>query len=200
MSEDTNPEFHGFLGVGVSRLDKPTPARVLDKASWKAPVIVNTQTGQTAFEDKEQIWADNAGSSPFFGRVYICNPEFRSLGQHRAPGGNFPAPLTVSFSSDGGDTWSTKQITRAGTEGRGPTLWGISGCTVRTDSRGVVYVFGEMFENPALVGLPTHGSHVLFKSFDGGYLLAEKLLVAKPAAIMPKVNSFLDAIEAATAS
>ena len=163
-----NPEFHGVLGVGVSRLDKPTPASVLDKASWKAPVIINTQTGQTAFEDKEQIWADNAESSPFFGRVYICNPEFRSVGQHRAPGGNFPAPLTVSFSPDGGDTWNTKQITRAGTEGRGPTLWGITGCTVRTDSRGVVYVFGEMFENPALVAPPTHGSHVLFKSFDGG--------------------------------
>ena len=62
-----NPEFHGFLGVGVSRIDNPTPTSVLNKASWKPPVIVNTKTGQTAFEDKEQIWADNATSSPFFG-------------------------------------------------------------------------------------------------------------------------------------
>jgi hypothetical protein len=163
-----NPEFHGYLAVGVSRLDNPTPTSVLAKSSWKPPVLVNAHVGQTAFEDKEQIWADNAASSPFFGRVYICNPEFRSNGRHGGPGGNFPAPLTVSFSPDGGTSWSSKQITAAGTTGRAPTLWGLSGCTVRTDSHGVVYVFAEMFENPALVGLPTHGSHVMFKSFDGG--------------------------------
>src|SRR6266540_7509134 len=163
-----NPEFHGFLGVGVSRLDNPTPSSVLDKASWKPPVIVNTHTGQTAFEDKEQIWADNAASSRFFGRVYVCNPEFRSVGQHRGRGGTFPVPLTFSYSTDGGSTWSTRQITPAGTSGSGPNLFGLSGCTVRTDSHGVVYVFAEMFENPTLVGLPTHGFHVMFTSTDGG--------------------------------
>jgi hypothetical protein len=163
-----NPEFHGFLGVGVSRLDNPTPSSVRDKASWKPPVIVNSHTGQTAFEDKEQIWADNAASSRFFGRVYVCNPEFRSVGQHRGRGGTFPVPLTFSYSTDGGSTWSTKQITPAGTSGSGPNLFGLSGCTVRTDSHGVVYVFAEMFENPTLVGLPTHGFHVMFKSTDGG--------------------------------
>ncbi len=163
-----NPEFHGFLGVGVSRLDNPTPQRVADKNSWQQPVLVNTHVGQTAFEDKEQIWADNAASSPFFGRAYICNAEFRSVGRHPGLGGNFPAPLTVSVSPDGGDTWRTKQITPAGTTGKGPILWGISGCTIRTDSHGVAYLFAEMFENPTLVGLPTHGFHVLFKSYDGG--------------------------------
>jgi hypothetical protein len=163
-----NPEFHGYLAVGVSRLDNPTPTNVLSKTSWKAPVLVNKNVGQTAFEDKEQIWADNAASSPFFGRVYLCNPEFRSNGRHPGLGGNFPAPLTVSVSRDGGDTWSTKQITAAGTTGNGPTLWGISGCTIRTDSHGTAYLFAEMFQNPTLVGLPTHGFHVMFKSFDGG--------------------------------
>jgi hypothetical protein len=163
-----NPEFHGYLAVGVSRLDNPTPASVLNKASWKPPVIANQHAGQTAFEDKEQIWADNVGSSPYFGRVYVCNPEFRSNGRHSALGGNAPAPLTVSVSPDGGDTWTSKQIVPAGTNGKGPTLWGLSGCSVRTDSHGFVYVFAEMFQNPTLVGLPTHGFHVLFKSFDGG--------------------------------
>jgi hypothetical protein len=163
-----NPEFHGYLAAGVSRLDNPTPTRVLDQNSWQRPVLVNTHVGQTAFEDKEQIWADNAASSPFFGRVYLCNPEFRSNGLHPGLGGNFPAPLTVSVSPDGGDTWSTRQITPATTTGLGPTLWGTSGCTIRTDSRGVAYLFVEMFENPTLVGLPTHGRHVMFKSVDGG--------------------------------
>src|SRR6185295_14414216 len=174
-----NPEFHGFLGVGVSRLDNPTPASILDASNWKAPVIVNSHTGQTAFEDKEQIWADNAASSSFFGRVYVCNPEFRSLGQHRGLGGNFPAPLTISYSPDGGDTWSTKQVTPAGTPGLGPTQWGISGCTIRTDSHGVVYVFGEMFENPTLTGLPTHGSHVMWTSSNGGRSFSKMKVVRK---------------------
>src|SRR5262249_15127375 len=163
-----NPEFHGYLGVGISRLDNPTPQNVLIKSSWKAPVIVNAHVGQTAFEDKDQIWADNAASSQFFGRVYVCNAEFRSNGRHPGLGGNFPAPLTVSASADGGDTWTSKQITPAATNGNGPNDFGISGCTIRSDSHGVVYAFAEMFENPNLVGLPTHGFHVMWKSFDGG--------------------------------
>jgi hypothetical protein len=163
-----NPEFHGYLAVGISRLDNPTPQNVVLKSSWKPPVIVNAHIGQTGFEDKDQIWADNASSSPFFGRVYTCDAEFRSNGKHQGLGGTFPAPIVVGYSPDGGDTWNTKQITPAGTNGNGPNQFGISGCTIRTDSHGVVYLFGEMFQNPTLVGLPTHGYHVMWKSFDGG--------------------------------
>ena len=161
-----NTTFRGFEALAVSRLDDPTPARVQLKSSWMPPVIANTRNSQTAFEDKEQIWADNAASSPYFGRVYVCAPQFRSVGQHLP--GNFPAPLQVSVSPDGGSTWTTKQVTPAGTGGRGPTLFGISGCTIRTTSTGVVYLFGQMFENPALVGLPTHSYHVMWTSTDGG--------------------------------
>jgi len=77
--------------------------------------------------------------------------------------------LTVSVSGDGGDSWTSKQITPAGTNGkRADPVRALSGCTVRTDSHGVAYLFAEMFENPTLVGLPTHGFHVMWKSFDGG--------------------------------
>jgi len=161
-----NPVFHGFTAVAVSRLDNPTPARIQQKSSWLPPVIVTTNQGQTAFEDKEQIWADNAGTSPFFGNVYACSVQFRSLGQHRPA--NFPAPLQIGVSTDAGSSWTVKQVTPAGTGGRGPIEFGVSGCTIRTDSHGVVYAFAEMFENPALVGLPTHGAHIMLKSFDGG--------------------------------
>jgi hypothetical protein len=154
----TSP-FRGQEAVAVSRLDNPTPERVARKSSWMRPVIATTRGGTTAFADKEQIWADNASSSRFFGRVYICSPQFRSP--------NFvAAPLMMAVSRNGGSTWSVRQVSRAANIGA--VHWGQSGCTVRTDSRGVVYVMYEEFQNPAHVGLPTHGAHMLIKSFDGG--------------------------------
>jgi hypothetical protein len=71
-------------------------------------------------------------------------------------------------SADGGDTWRTSQIQPANAGGHGQGGFGSSGCTIRTDSHGVAYLFAEMFENSDLTGLPTHGSHIMFKSFDGG--------------------------------
>jgi hypothetical protein len=158
--------FKGYTAVAISRLDNPTPTSVLDKSSWMPPVIAVTHASETSFEDKEQIWADNAESSAFFGRVYFCSVDFRSNSAHQQ--GNTPAPLEIGVSADGGTTWRVKQVTPATTGGNGPTQFGLSACTVRTDSHGVAYVFAEMFENSALVGLPTHGSHVMFKSSDGG--------------------------------
>jgi hypothetical protein len=161
-----NPVFNGLLGVGVSRLDNPSPTSILDKNSWKPPVIVSSRQGQTSFQDKEQIWADNASSSPLFGHVYICSNDFRSNGPHQ--NGNAPTPMLVFSSADGGTTWTKKQVTPATSNGLGPNDFGYSGCTVRTDSHGVVYLFAERFANPAITGLPTHSAQVMFKSFDGG--------------------------------
>jgi hypothetical protein len=159
--------FHGLIGLAVSRADNVTAANVRDKSTWQRPVVINTHSGQNVFEDKEQIWADNAASSPNFGNVYLCNAEFRSLGHHNP--GTTPAPLTVYTSTDGGDTWRGKQVTAAGSPGRNnPTEWGYSGCTIRTDSHGVVYLFAERFQNPGVVGLPTHGTLTMWKSFDAG--------------------------------
>jgi hypothetical protein len=42
--------------------------------------------------------------------------------------------------------------------------FGRSGCTIRTDSQGVVYVFANQFA----VGMPGQGSHIMIKSFNGG--------------------------------
>jgi hypothetical protein len=119
------------------------------------PVIVSRQSSAT-FADKEQVWADNASSSDFFGNVYVCWENFV---------GNGAGALDVATSSDGGNTWSKKQVTPA--HAVPPKMWGQSGCTIRTDSHGVVYAFYEQFQSPFKF-LPPRGSHMLVKSFDGG--------------------------------
>jgi hypothetical protein len=142
----------------VSRIDgQPalTPAIVADKNNWMRPVIASKQSSAT-FSDKEQIWADNAASSDHFGNVYICYAAFR---------GNGAAPLVVATSRDGGDSWANKQVSPA--HNVAPRHFGQSGCTVRTDSQGVVYVFYEEFQAPS-VGLPPAATHFLVTSVDGG--------------------------------
>jgi hypothetical protein len=155
-----NAVFKGFEAVAVSRTDNVAAAAANDKSAWMRPVIVSKQS-QTTFSDKEQIWADNAASSPFFGNVYTCIATFRS----NSHGNAAPQPLIVATSRDGGDTWTQKQVTPA-TNNPFNTRQGFgrSGCTVRTDSHGVVYVLAQQFA----VGQPGFGAHIMIKSFDGG--------------------------------
>jgi len=155
--------FKGAEAIAVSRIDGApdlTPAIVSDKNNWKVPVLVSKQSS-TTFSDKEQIWADNAESSPFFGNCYLCWASFRSLSN----GNGSPQPLAVATSRDGGDTWTVNQVTPASNNPFNMKQgFGRSGCTVRTDSNGVVYVLANQFA----VGMPGQGSHILIKSFDGG--------------------------------
>ena len=146
--------------VAVSRTDDVASAAAGNAAAWFAPVIATRQSS-TTFSDKEQIWATTRRAALFFGRVYLCVATFRSNSQGLA----YPQPLIVATSSDGGDTWSQKQVTPAATNAFNPRFGlGRSGCTVRTDSHGVVYVFVNEFA----LGTPGSGAHVLVKSFDGG--------------------------------
>jgi hypothetical protein len=150
--------FKGIEAIAVSRSDDVVTAAqggTDGKNAWMPPVIVSKQSSAT-FADKEQIWADNAASSSFFGNVYVCWQNFV---------GNGAAPLNVATSRDGGDSWRVKQVTPA--TNVPPTMWGQSGCTIRTDSHGVVYVFYEQFQSPFRF-LPPRGSHMLVKSLDGG--------------------------------
>ncbi len=152
--------FKGFEAIAVSRTDNVQLAAAGNNNAWMNPVLVSKQSA-TTFSDKEQIWADNAASSPFFGNVYLCWASFRSLSRGLAS----PQPLIVAASTDGGSTWTQKQVTPASNNPFNTKQgFGRSGCTVRTDSHGVVYVFADQFA----VGTPGNSSHIMIRSFDGG--------------------------------
>jgi hypothetical protein len=145
--------FKGFEAIGVSRTDDPQAAAAGDADAWMDPVIASKQNS-ALFADHEQIWADNAASSPFFGNVYVCFAAFRS----QEKGNALPNPITVVRSSDGGDTWKSTQISDASNN---PTH-GQQDCWVRTDSRGVVFVFWEAVKKNIGPGI------YMVRSFNGG--------------------------------
>src|SRR4029453_17806177 len=148
----------GFEAVAVSRLDDTNLGAAMAGATnaWKAPVIASKQNA-ALFSDHEQISVDDAASSPFFGNAYVCDAAFRS--QEKAPNA-LPEPIQLNVSSDGGDTWRTRQLSAAVNN---IVIGGRQDCQVDTDSDGVVYVFWD--------GIDTRTRQLaifMIRSFDGG--------------------------------
>jgi hypothetical protein len=159
----TSSTFKGFEAIAVSRTDDPRAAAAGDASAWEAPVLISKQSS-TTFSDKEQVWADNAASSRYFGNVYVCWASFRS----NSHGNAFPTPLIVSRSKDGGATWTTKQVGPASDNGINQQA---DGCTIRTDSQGNVYVFG--------IGVRSGKQfQLMYRSTDGGAHWTGPTLVA----------------------
>jgi hypothetical protein len=152
--------FKGDEAIAVSHTDDVAAAAAGSNAAWSRPVIASRQSG-AQFSDKEQIWADNAQSSPFYGNAYVCYAAFRGVGN-----GFTNQPLAVLVSRDGGDTWTQHQVTPATNNVNSRNGFGRSGCTVRTDSKGVVYVFDFQFGFSATTSAA--GQIQMIKSFDGG--------------------------------
>jgi hypothetical protein len=181
--------FKGAEAIGVSRTDDARRAArggVAGADAWKSPVLVSKQSSAT-FADKEQIWADNASSSPFFGNVYVCFARFNGSGS---------APLVVATSRNGGDTWQNDKVTPG--HAAAAKHWGQSGCAVRTDSEGVVYVLYEEYQNPEKVGFPPPGEHLMVKSFDGGHTWTHPIVVgpvADPCFVLQFDGSALRCVE-----
>jgi len=156
--------FKGFEAIAVSHTDDVAAAAAGNATAWMAPVLVSKQSS-TTFSDKSQIWADNASSSPFFGNVYLCWASFR--GQEKGHG--TPAPLIVATSTDGGNTWTQKQVTAAANNGQ---IQPLDGCTIRTDSKGNVYVFG-IGTDP----ITRQNFEYLVPSTDGGQRWGRPILI-----------------------
>ena len=147
--------------VSVSHIDNPTPARVADQSNWSNPAFVPPRAPVQHRPTAPQIWADNASSSPFFGHVYTCYNDFQFV---PTPGAVGPVQPTVAVSGDSGQTWATHAFAPPINS---PTEGFRLGCTVRTDSRGVVYVFfTHFFRQFPSFGL--EGAKTIIKSFDGG--------------------------------
>jgi hypothetical protein len=144
------------FAVTVSFIDNVTPERIQDQENWSRPYFVAEHAATSAGLDKEQIWADNASSSAFFGNVYVCYVDFHSF----SGGNSYPLVPIVAASSDGGTTWKNRKIAPPVANAQHGAY---DGCTVRTDSHGVVYAFFTHFGGSSLVG-----AHALVKSYDGG--------------------------------
>ncbi len=149
--------FNSSFAVTVSHIDNVTPDRIQVQANWSRPVLVAPRSAATAGLDKDQVWADNAASSPFFGHAYACYTDFHSLSR----GAAFPLVPHVATSTDGGVTWTNRVVAPPVAN---PQHGSRQGCTVRTDSHGVVYAFFTHFA----VGTPGIGTHTMVRSFDGG--------------------------------
>ena len=129
----------GVEGIGVSRTDNVNAAASDVKSAWKPPVLIPSTSG-AAFADKEQVWADNASSSPHFGNAYLCYGNYRG----GPSAGSAAHDLLVATSRNGGATWSRVQVASIPGSASGSqfgALSGASGCTIRTASDGTVYVF-----------------------------------------------------------
>ena len=149
--------FKGFEAIAVSRLDSQNyaAAKAGVNNSWHAPVIVTKQNA-ALFSDHEMVAVDDAQSSPFFGNVYICDAAFRS----QEKGNAVPEPIVVNSSSDGGDTWTHRQVSPSVNNN---TIGGRQDCAVNTDSKGTLYVFWDGID-------PQTKTLAIFmiRSFDGG--------------------------------
>ena len=167
-AERDEQTFKGFEAIGVSRIDgQPalTPAIVADKNAWMRPVIASSSPRRP---------------SPTRSRSGSTTPPPATTSATSISA----MPRSAATSGAAGGRHSRRRRRQLGQQAglarpqRRPRHFGQSGCTVRTDSQGVVYVFYEEFQSPS-VGLPPAATHFLVKSVDGGVSWTRPILVQR---------------------
>jgi hypothetical protein len=146
--------------------------------TWAPAKVVDAGIGcdlskSQIFNDKEWIVTDNNPSSPYFGRTYLTWTKFVS-----AYGAYLESPIWLSYSDDGGKSWSTPQeisgsnaalctYQESGPAGECDENQ-FSVPTVGPD--GTVYVAFQNDQNEALwePGEVFDNQYLLVKSIDGG--------------------------------
>jgi hypothetical protein len=163
-TERKDQTFKGFEAIAVSHADDLQAAAADDASAWSDPAIVTEgRQSATTFSDKENIWVDNAASSPRFGAAYVCYTQFKSQQD------TGPEKIAVSHSTDGGTTWTRPTTLSSAFDN--PQHTGRQGCSIRTDSNGVVYAVWE----------DSHQKQSVFKlarSTDGGNSFAKPSTIA----------------------
>ncbi len=141
--------------------------------TYGSPVVVALGTGGTlvtTFNDKPYITVDNNPNSPFFGRLYVTWTRFLF-----GTSGYIESPIFLSFSDDGGQTFSTpKEIS-----GRNPALcdnpfrsFNKDICNEDQFSSPIIGPDGALyvaFENDEFQGAPEfRDQYLVVRSVDGG--------------------------------
>ena len=158
-----------YAGLGFNRNDPASGVEVSKGTitggtlTWSQPSWVTQTNNKAVFNDKEWIAADHYTASPFRDRVYVSYTRFIFSPQGRY----VQSPIFTSYSSDGGQTFSSPQsISNNVLYGQG------SRPVVAPD--GSVYIFWD-----GSTRLASTDSIYMVKSTDGG------VTWSKPSAVAP---------------
>jgi hypothetical protein len=169
-----------YAGLGFNRNSAPNTVAVNKGAfaggnlTWGAPVFINQTTSPATLNDKEWIAVDSHVNSPFRDRIYITWTRFLFNPKN---GAYVQSPIAVSYSSDGGQTFSAPQLIV------GNVLYG-QGSRPVVGPDGAVYVFWD-----GSTRLATRDSIWEVKSTDGGVTWSKPLAISEIVDIIPVANT-----------
>src|SRR2546428_1610090 len=177
-----------FTGLGFDRLTAPNTVAVnkgtfdsKGNLHWGPPVFIGQTIAPSTLNDKPWTAVDTHASSPFYGRVYVSWTRFIFSAK---TGAYVQSPITLSFSTDSGHTFSTPQLVS-------PNVLYSQGSHVMVGPDGTVYVLWD--------GDPRSGpfdSTRMTKSTDGGVTWTMPIAIAplvdihSPQNTVFRVNSF----------
>ena len=104
--ENTGGQGGSYVSQGDVSVSRSTDGGV----TWSQPITLFHGTGtgigpanRAVFYDKEWLTVDNYANSPFYGRAYVTTTRFLNA----LHGGYAESPIYLTYSDDGGLTWST---------------------------------------------------------------------------------------------